>query len=186
MPDGKITRQKIRDHLRRLWPAYLIGLAVLVFLNNLVYTVTRPGYSEDETLKIMLLNVEAAIPEEALLQQVEHLGFKCVETLPLSLSDENPGDAMLLAVQLTGGYGDIFIADAACLNALLQREACLPLPAGSYTDAQVKMHTAPEAGESYAAALRGPNDTYFAVMRNGTTPENALAAMDILFQMITE
>lgn len=124
MPETKITWQRLRDHFRRRWIAYIAGAVALLFLNNLVYTVTRPRASEDETLKLMLLNTDLELPEADLLAQAAQLGFKAVEVEPLSISEDASGE-MLLAVQLMGGYGDIYIADAAGYRLLLARDACM-------------------------------------------------------------
>ena len=135
MPEGKITRQRVRDHFRRLWAVYLIGAVALCFLNHLVFTVTRPGCSEAETFKIMLVNTDVSLPEDELLSRTEHLGFRAVETLELSVAPGDPTSRMLLITQLVAGDGDIYITDAAGLDVLREREAChtvRELPNGLY------------------------------------------------------
>ena len=161
MPEGKITRQRMRDHLRRLWMVYLAGMLALALANHLVYTVTRPSYSEDETLKIMLLNVDVSIDEEALLKDVQRLGFRTVETVPLYIALEDPASEMLLAVQLTGGFGDIYITDAQGLAALEARNACRAV---RFTSGSLKL----------------------AVAENGTNPESATAALEPLAEKLGE
>lgn len=170
MPEIKITSARIRDHLRRLWFIYLAGAVALLFLNNLVYTVTRPSFSDDETLKVMLLNAELSISEEDLLNRVQHLGFRAAELQPLAAAGDPAGE-MLLMVQLTGGFGDIYICDSAGMDALSARDACLPL-----------------SGDTAAAAeaLAQEKGLYIAVMVNGTDTGSALAALPILAEMILE
>lgn len=129
MPEGKITRQQVRDHLRRLWAVYLIGAVALCFLNHLVFTVTRPGYSEAETLKIMVLNVAVSLPEDELLKETEHLGFRAVETLELSIVPEDSTSRMLLIAQLVSGDWDICLADDAGLDVLNERAVCRSIQA---------------------------------------------------------
>lgn len=135
MPEGKITRQQVKDHFRRLWLVYLIGAVALCFLNHLVFIVTRPGYSEDETLKIMLLNAVVSLQEDELLKKTEHLGFRAVETLELSVAPEDPTSRMLLIAQLVSGDWDICLADDAGLDVLNERAVCQSvqdLPNGLY------------------------------------------------------
>ena len=124
MPEGRITRLQVREHLRRLWAVYLIGAVVLCFLNHVVFTVTRPGFSADETLKIMLLNADVSLPEDELLSKTGHLGFRAVETLEMFVSPKDETSRMLLITQLISGEGDICITDAAGLDVLNERKAC--------------------------------------------------------------
>lgn len=160
MPETKITWQRLRDHFRRRWIAYLAGAIALVFLNNLVYTVTRPRVSEDETLKLMLLNTDLDLPEADLQAAAAHLGFKAVETEPLVLSEDATGE-MLLAVQIMGGYGDIYIADDAAYHLLLARNACM--------DGSVR-------------ALE--NGIWLAAAANAGNPQGVLDALDIVYECI--
>lgn len=147
--------EAIRDHLRRLWKLYLAGFVALVLANHLVYTLTRPAYSDDETLKIMLLNVEMELDETELLEKTRHLGFEAVEIVPLSIALEDPASEMLLKVQLIGGFGDIYITDAQGLAALEEREAC-----------------------DHIREMDG--GIYLIVARNGTDLQSAQAALEIL------
>lgn len=162
MPDTKITSARIREHLRRMWALYLVGAVLALFFNHLLFTVTRTSFSEDETLKIMLLNTDLAIDEPALLEATEHLGFRSVETLPLAVSYGDPSSEMLLLMQLTGGFGDIYIADSGGMDLLSSREACLD------------------------GGMRLPGGLFIAAMKNSTTPGRAQDALPILFQMIAE
>ena len=154
MPEGKISREKLKDHFRRLWAVYLAGIVLLCFLNNVVYDVTRPAYSDAETLKILLVNADAGVDEEGLLADVRGLDFKAVETLPLAVQKGDPTSEMLLFVQLTEGSVDICIADEAGYELLLQRDVCL------HTEA---------AGREYMV-----------VLKNGTNIESAQAALEPL------
>lgn len=117
-------KEAIRDHLRRLWMVYLVGIVALVLVNHLEYTMTRPAYSEDETLKIMLLNVETELDETELLEKIRPLGFEAMEILPLVIDLEAPESEMLLKVQLVVGFADVCITDAQGLAALEAREVC--------------------------------------------------------------
>lgn len=129
MPETRLTRHGLKDHFRRLWAVYLAGIVLLCFLNNVVYDITRPAYSDGETLKILLVNADAGVDEESLLEDVRGMGFENVETLQLAVQKGNPTSEMLLFVQLTEGTGDICIADEAGYELLLQRDACLQVEA---------------------------------------------------------
>lgn len=184
MPDERISLQKLKDHFRRLWAVYLAGFALLWFANSLVYDVTRPGFSDDETLKIMLLNTSAAISEEELLQEVEFLGFKAVEMVELAVLAGDPMGEVQLAVQLTGGYGDIWIADEAGLDMLAARGVCLPLEESPGEEFALAERAEPESGEIIAAAIGLQPGVYMAVAGNGTNTQSALAALKPLAEMM--
>lgn len=161
MPEKRITRQQVKEHFRRLWIVYLVGAVALCLLNHLVFTVTRPGFSEDETLKIMLLNAEVSLSEEGLLEKAAPLGFKAVETVELSVAPEDETSRMLLITQLVSGYGDIYITDEAGLCVLEEREVC---------------HSVHE--------VRG--GLHLVVINNGTDVQSAMDAMEILVREMGE
>lgn len=161
MPEGGITRARVRDHLRRLWAIYLIAAVLALFLNHLVYTVTRPAASDDETLRIMVLNANLSIDEQALLARTEHLGFRAAEAVPLAAAGDATGN-MLLTVQLAAGFGDVYIADDGGMALLQERNACLD------------------------GALRTQGGLNIIAMRNGTTPQRALDALPIIAELIAE
>lgn len=154
MPEERLTRRKLKDHFRRLWAIYLAGIVLLCFLNNVVYDVTRPGHSDDETLKILLVNADIGVDDEILLEDVRHLGFEAVETMQLIVRKGDPASEMLLFVQLTEGSGDICIADEAGYELILHRDACLRAEAA--------------------------DGKYMAVLKNGTNIESAQAALEPL------
>jgi len=163
MPEGRITPQKLRDHFRRLWIIYLAGIVALSFLNHLIFTITRPGFSDDETLKIMLLNTEDTLPEQEILAAVSHLGFRAIETEMLFISPEDPMAAMLLSTKLATAYCDLCLADEAGMQMLAARDACM------------------EGG-----IIPLENGLYLAAAKNTTTPQNALDALMLAAEKITE
>ena len=187
MPETKITRARLRDHFRRLWAAYLIGAVILCFVNHLVFTVSRPSFSDDETLKIMLLNVSVPLDEKELLDRVCAAApdVENVEIEQLAQTDPaDPTAMMLLSVKLTSGYGDIFLTDRAGLDALALRRACLPLEA-EIPEFTLVQCTDPETSEKYAGALE-KNGLCMAVAKNTTDIESALAALELLAAEIME
>ena len=161
MPDTKITRARIRDHLRRLWLFYLVGAVLVLFANHLVFTVTRPSYSDAETLKVLLLNVNPDFSGDELLERTRHLGFQAVELAPVAAVPGDVTGEMLLKMQLTGGFGDLCICDDNGLQLLQQRDA---------------------AGEAQTLG----EDMHILVLKNGTDPQSAESALPILAEMITE
>ena len=49
-------KEKLAAHLRRCGLIYIAGVVALVFLNNLIFTMTRPRVPENETVRVMVVN----------------------------------------------------------------------------------------------------------------------------------
>lgn len=187
MPEEKITRQSIRDHFRRMWVWYLAGIAIVLFLNNLFFTVTRPSFSDGETLKIMLLNTSAAIDEEKLLQSIGETGIQCVQTEELAFASADDSTSnMLLMVKLTAGFGDIYITDESGLMQLNNRAACLDLADIRARGFEPVTVIHPESGETLTGALKTPDGKYLVIPSNSTNIQEAKTALPLLAAMITE
>ena len=188
MPESRITWAMLKDHFRRLWAVYLVGAVLLVFLNHLAFTVTRPGFSDDETLKIFRLNVDVPIDEARLLDAVRDSlpQFLALEIEDLAAaSADDAAAAMLLATKITAGFGDIYLTDEAGLELLVRREACHPLEGVYLPGYEGVMCTHPETGKTYTAALCR-DGICLVVMENGTDIESALAALGPLAAEIME
>lgn len=159
MPEVQLSACRIREHLRRRWPVYLAGIALLCFLNNLIYTVTRPRVPERALLHAMLVNVDAPEAElEALEQalltaaQSAEPDVRAVELEPLSyLGEQDAGSAILLATKFAAGGADLFIADEAGYEAMAARGFCAALDAGALPGAELLAD--PETGDSCAVRL---------------------------------
>lgn len=190
MPETKIHVQRLKAHFRRLWVIYLVGILLLCFLNHMVFTVSRPRFSEEETLKIMLLNVDTELDATALLEKVQMVDdtIRAVEFVPLAtVSTEDASSMMLLSAQLVGGFGDIYCTDSAGLDALEKRYACLSLSDMQLSGWEIVRRVDAESGEMYAAALRQTDgEIYLVVAKNGTNIESSIKTLSILAEEIME
>ena len=159
MPELQLSAYRIREHLRRRWYIYLIGAVLLCFLNNLVFTVTRPRVPERALLHVMLVNVDAPEAElEALEQtllaaaQSAEPDVRAVELEPLQyLGESDAGSAILLATKFAAGGADLYIADAASCEVMAARGFCAALDAGALPGAELL--TDPETGDPCAVRL---------------------------------
>lgn len=201
MPETKLDPRRIREHLRKRWPIYIAGALLLCFLNNLVYTVTRPRTPEGALLRVMLVNVNA--PEgdldalaAALLPaaQAAEPGVREVAFEPLTyLGPDDPGSAALLAVKLTAGGADLYIADAAGFEALAAMGGCAPLEEQDFPGARLLWATDADARE--ACGMRLPagaifpgaeGDVYLFASAGADNPAAALAALHNLAEKTSE
>lgn len=177
MPERGHCLARIKIHLRKWIGLYLAGMVLICFLNHLVYTVTRPEYSDDETLKIMLLNVDTGDGDtdaqaEALLPRIQAADAGILALEFEQLPRITPGDAqseMLLRVQLTGGFGDIYLCDGTGLALLKEMHACA------------------DGGTVHLekCSLTG-SGAYLAIVSNTTDMESARTALGILAENLKE
>lgn len=187
MPEGSITKEKIRDHFRRLWMIYLAGVVIVLFLNNLIFTVTRPSFSDEEILKIMLLNTEVEMDTDSLLASLAETGILSVQTEILPGANiADPASVMLVSVKLTSGYGDIYLTDSAGLEVLESRAACLDLSGMEMSDVQFVQVIHPETNAAYPGALQTGNGLLLVIPSNAENAAAAQAALPILVKQITE
>ena len=192
MPEGGMRRARLRAHLRRCWMIYLAGAVAVVLLNNLIYTVTRPRASEEETLRVMLLNVDWEMEEDAqaaLLEEMQNRDGSIhaleLETI-VAARQGDPQSAMLLTVKLVAGYGDVYVTDADGLALLEEKTACLPLEGVEAPGYEAVECTDPETGARYPGALRSEAGLYIVVMSNGTNIESSLNALPLLAAALVE
>ena len=179
MPETGFSLQRIKVHLRKWIGLYLVGMIAVCFLNHLIYTVTRPGFSDDERMKIMLMNVETALSDEDyeelsmnLLPEIQKTdaGIQILEfeQIPF-ITAEDPASNMLLQIKLTGGFGDLYLTDAAGLELLRTKQALVE-------DGVVHLQK---------CVLTG-SEAYLAIISNTTDMESARIALPVLADALEE
>ena len=159
MPEVQLSPRRIREHFRKRWPIYLAGILLLCFLNNLIYTVTRPRVPERALLHVMLVNVDAPDSElerleQALLTtaQAAEPDVRAVELEPLQyLGESDAGSNILLATKFAAGGADLYIEDEAGYEVMAARGFCAALDAENLPGAELL--TDPETGERCAVRL---------------------------------
>lgn len=199
MPEKRLSRKIIMEHLRKWLWLYLLGVAALCLANHLIYEVTRPRIPAENTLCICLVSGEIdsgalAEAEEALLAQVQDAepSILAVEIDAIPYDGTSTIYALMQA-KLVSGKVDIYILDAAGYQALLNLGGCLALDAyfesGQLTGAPVYAMDA-ESGESFIAAMDGAalsqtpalcvQDGCIAIAANGSAIESTLRALQAL------
>ena len=159
MPEVQLSPRRIREHFRRRWFVYLAGIVLLCFLNNLVFTVTRPRVPERALLHVMLVNIDAPDSQlEALEQtllsaaQTAEPDVRAVELEPLTYLGENDaGSTILLATKFAAGGADLFISDEAGYEAMAARGFCAALDESGLPGAELLYD--PETGDICAVRL---------------------------------
>ena len=134
MPDTKFSWRGLREHLRKYFIFYLLGIALGVFGAEMLWTMTRPripseasvniylaaGYSDAEPLQAMAPDLLARLrADDDTIQQVY---FES-----LMYNDQVYTSNMLLLTRLSVGECDAFLANQAAMDALVASETLVPL-----------------------------------------------------------
>lgn len=203
MPETKLNLRRIREHLRKRWPIYIAGALLLCFLNNLVYTVTRPRTPEKMRLRVLTVNVNA--PQEAfdaladaLLSAARAAEPELAEVVFEPVSYLGPGDSassILLKVKLTAGDVDLILADAAGFEAAAAMGGCARLMQEDFPGAQFAYAVDADTGERYACGLEmraeailpgARGDVRLSAFTGAGNLDAALAALATLTERTTE
>lgn len=168
MPLKKLSRAEIREHLRRWIWMYALGIALLVFLNHLVFSMTQPRIPEENILRIYLVGAPVDADavsgmEETLLARVQAAedSIEKIELVNLPFSGDGATSTdMLLPAKLVAGDADAFICSAAAYRTLLNLGACLPLDAyieGGWMQGSAGVYAENEAGGRFVSAIEREN-----------------------------
>ena len=199
MPEVQLSLRRIREHLRRRWYFYLAGIVLLCFLNNLIFTVTRPRTPERALLRVMLVNVDATDAElerlEGLLltaAQAAEPEVRAVEIEPLQyLGEQDAGSNILLATKFAAGGADLYIADEAGFAAMAARGCCAALDLEGLPQGEPAFD--PETGASCAVRMDAgaifadaEGEIYLFVSAGADNPAAAEAALRTLTTQASE
>lgn len=185
-------KEKLAAHLRRCGWIYIVGVVALVFLNNLIYTMSRPRVPEENTVRVMAVNQYADFSrqEKKWLADVQAADDSVLslefETIPYDSERYETGMAMPVKL-MAGGY-DLLIADEVGFAAMVNFGALAPLE--DYldeSDAERVEVTNAETGETFVGALKmdflGMKDVYVALSVNSENPESTWTAFKTLREM---
>ena len=193
MPEVQLSPRRIREHLRRRWYFYLAGIVLLCFLNNLIFTVTRPRTPERALLRVMLVNVDAPEAELERLEarlltaaQAAEPEVRAVEIELLQyLGESDAGSNILLATRVVSGGADLYIADEVSYEVMAARGYCAALDLENLPDGEPAFDS--ETGESCAVRLdagailaEGEGEVYLFVSAGADNPAAARAALENL------
>lgn len=216
MPDTKFSWRALREHLRKFLWVYLVGVALCLSLTLLLWTMTRPRATNEETVTVCLVDSYSdAEPLEDIarhmLEQTQPFDdtLKVVQFESLMYTDQVYTSQMLLVTRLAVGECDAFLASQAAMDSLVNSEALVPLDdyvadgwLGEY--GLEPYYAAPEIeegveGEPFLAGLRldsvdalaqlGAFDNegaFLCVAANGGNVETTMKALETMMSDLTE
>lgn len=133
MPDTSFSWRKLREHLRKYLWIYILGVALCLFGTSLLWTVTRPRLSIEQTVNICLADAYSNpdplkdIADDVLARtQPLDEALKQVSFDSLMFSDDY-ASRMVLVTRLSVGECDAFLASQSAMDALATSGALTPL-----------------------------------------------------------
>lgn len=169
MPLKGLSWFRLKEHLRKCAPIYIIGLIVCLLLTNLIYTSTRPQTPMDREVLVYLVDVYSdPVPLNAHAEDILAYGRTQDETLEevrfesISFNDpeQDYTSAYLIMARMSIGDGDVYLASELATEYLLGYEIGLALE--DYLDEgwmeeyglEPVSYSDPETGETHVVALR--------------------------------
>lgn len=216
MPDTKFSLPALREHLRRYLWIYLIGVALCLLGTSLLWTVTAPRPSIEQTVVVYL--ADAYSDGEALQDVADDMlartrpfddALQEVRFESMMYNENEYASSMLLVTRLAVGEGDAYLASQAVMDALVASGALLPLDEyvadGWLADWGLEpCYAAPtdesgEAGEPFLAGLRldgmdaltarqafNNRGACLCVVNNGGNVETTMKALEFMVQDLME
>ena len=168
MPPKGLTKARLAEHIRKYSPIYIIGIVVMLFLTNIIYTSTRPQtpyerevliYLADGYANVDALNANAAAYVDYGKQIDDTLESVEFDTLLYNNPAEDYTASYLLMTRVALGNADAFFASSICAQSLFSMDIALPLndylDTGWMADAGLEPITVvnEETGETYIGGL---------------------------------
>lgn len=136
MPLTGLTWARIREHLRKTAPIYLVGAIIMIFLSDILYTSTRPQIPSDQEVLVYLVDGYSQpdllddLCADALVygqQTDDSLLTVHAESIPYTDPETDYASAYVLMARMALGDGDVYLTNAIALEALAGNGCCYPL-----------------------------------------------------------
>ena len=134
MPNTKFSWRALREHLRKYFLIYLLGIALCLFGTGMLWTMTQPRLKNEEVVTVCLTaNYSDPEPLETvaqhMLEQTQSYDstLKSVEFESLLYADELYTSPMLLTTRMAVGECDAFLASQSAMDALVGSRGIVPL-----------------------------------------------------------
>ena len=136
MPDTGLNLANLKEHLRKNWVLYIVGILITVVLTNLLWTSTTPQIPTNQSVLIFLVDGYTASEAldgvatdmlERLKPQDDTLRLVEFQNLMFSDPENNYASMMVLMARLAVGECDIFLASGEAMEKLIASGTLLPL-----------------------------------------------------------
>lgn len=216
MPLKGLSGKRIREHLRKYSPVYIIGVVIMLLLSDILYTSTRPQTPDDQEVLVYLVDTycQAEILDDLCADALAYGAetddrLLSVQAQTISYNEEDYTSAMVLVARMSVGDGDAYITNATALASMAANGVCLPLDewveAGWLEDLGVEPYYYTETDDStgeettYIAALKLTgvsklwedgivlsNEMYLVIAANGTNVGTTKDVVEYMLESIAE
>lgn len=210
MPFKGLTWFRLKEHIRKTFWIYAVGIVVMLFVSNLLYTVTTPRTPAEKEVLVYLVdaytNTEGHLVEELAADGLEH-GRQSDETLELVRFESIPYQGtedytspILLTARMSIGDGDVYLCAPEGFD--YATKAGLPIDLAPYLaegwlsglNAETYSYTDPETGETIVAGVSLANvhalddmfmfDNDEAYLLIASNSSNVETSMDVVEHML--
>lgn len=135
MPETKLTPARLREHVRKHFIVYAVGIVACLILTNLLWTTTAPRIPSNQTIVIYMADAWSnAAPLDPIAADIlERLQADTdileVDFQALQFTDPSQDytGSMLLMTRMSTGEGDAFLCNSYCMDALVNAGVVMPL-----------------------------------------------------------
>lgn len=134
MPDTKFSFRALREHIRKYFWIYAVGIALCLVGSSLLWTTTRPQVPNERNVIVYLADGysnPAPLSDVAQDMLARTRDFddtlEEVEFQSLQFTTDDYSGVMLLMTRLAVGEGDAFLASATTMEQLVRSQALEPL-----------------------------------------------------------
>ena len=136
MPLTGLSWPRIREHLRKTAPIYIVGVIIMIFVSDILFTSTRPQIPDDQEVLVYLVDGYSqpslldSLCADALAyaQSTDDMLLSVrAESIPYNDPEKDYTSAVVLVARMALGDGDAYFANATALEAIAANGGCYPL-----------------------------------------------------------
>lgn len=136
MPLTGLTWARIREHLRKTAPIYLVGAIIMIFVSDILFTSTRPQIPDDQEVLVYMVDSYSQpdilddLCADALAygQETDDTLLSVrAESIPYNDPEKDYTSAVVLVARMSLGDGDAYFANATALESIAANGGCEPM-----------------------------------------------------------
>ncbi len=136
MPLKGLSWARFREHLRKTMPIYIVGIVIMLFVSDILFTSTRPQVPDDQEVLVYIVDTysTAEMLENLCADALVHVQqtdetLQSVEAQSITYSDSESDytSNIVLIARMSVGDGDVYIVNESALSPIAANGVCYPL-----------------------------------------------------------